>query len=228
MDLLLIFVSGVVGSSHCVGMCGGFVLTIGSVAPNLSSNLLRQTVYSSGRIATYAFLGAIAGVAGLRLTVIAGPTLHVQAVLAVAAGLFLILQGLIAARVLPSWKQITGRAGGCTSGCFSALLMGRDYCHCFVAGVFTGFLPCGLVYAFLTLAVGSAGLFRGMAIMTAFGLGTVPVLMLTGCSGSLLSLRLRRHAFTLAAWCIVVTGAVSIARGASAYLANTPACPLCG
>lgn len=229
MELLLVFVSGLLGSSHCVGMCGGFVVTIGGAAPSFRENVARQLVYSSGRLCTYAFVGAIAGFAGWRLSSLAWTTLNLQALLAVLAGLFLITQGLVAAGILPKWRQITGRGDSCGGGCFNALLMSRNYVHCFIAGLFTGFLPCGLVYAFFSLAVGSANLFSGLAIMTAFGLGTIPILLLTGCSGSLISLRFRRHAFHIAAWCVVLTGVVSVTRGAFLYFnLVAPGVPFCG
>jgi sulfite exporter TauE/SafE len=98
----------------------------------------------------------------------------------------------------------------------------------FLAGVFTGFLPCGLVYAFLALASASGTMWQGGLRMALFGLGTAPMMVLTGWGGSLLRISLRRHAFRIAAGCIVLTGVLSIARGVQAFINTQDAiCPLC-
>ena len=64
-ELPLILLGGVLGSSHCVGMCGGFALSIGATAPNVMQNLTRQLIYSAGRVFTYGFLGAAGRLRGL-------------------------------------------------------------------------------------------------------------------------------------------------------------------
>ncbi len=80
----------------------------------------------------------------------------------------------------------------------------------------TGLLPCGLVYGFLALACSTASLPRGAATMAAFGLGTVPLMVLTGTGASLVSMVTRRRLLRFAAWCVVLTGIVSLARGTMA------------
>jgi sulfite exporter TauE/SafE len=96
--------------------------------------------------------------------------------------------------------------------------------------VFTGLLPCGLLYGMLTLAAATHDVSRGLLTMAAFGLGTVPALLVAGLGGSILGLAARRHLHTFAAWCLVLTGCVSIARGAG-YVhfgdAEPAGCPLC-
>ena len=100
-----------------------------------------------------------------------------------------------------------------------------------LAGVFTGFIPCGLVYAFLFKAASTGSVWAGWITMATFGLGTIPLMVLVGYGGRFLSLVGRRRLFQVAAWCIVVTGIISIARGAAQFPAtdaNKPApCPLC-
>jgi len=72
--------------------------------------------------------------------------------------------------------------------------------------------------------------FRGLATMVAFGFGTVPAMIAAGLGGSVLGLAARRRLHAAAAWCLVVTGAISIARGAghlSWSAAPPPGCPFC-
>jgi uncharacterized protein len=68
IDLSLMFVGGLLGSGHCIGMCGAFAVAIGWPAERPVHNLFRQSVYSLGRLSSYVFLGAVAGFAGERLT----------------------------------------------------------------------------------------------------------------------------------------------------------------
>ncbi|MBL9122333.1 MAG: sulfite exporter TauE/SafE family protein, partial [Planctomycetaceae bacterium] len=194
------------------------------------SNLARQLLYSSGRIFTYAAAGAMVGYAGLRLARLAPTTFNIQAALAIVAGCILVVQGLAAAGLLPR-NRLTAAAGCLPARLFGPLLRGTGATGYFLAGMFTGFLPCGLVYAYLALAAASGSLQHGLATMIAFGLGTVPLMVLTGLGGSALSLTWRQRALQVAAVCVIVTGIVSVARGASALEATPdrqPACPLCG
>lgn len=225
----LLFVSGLLGSAHCIGMCGPFALLIGGVAPAWRHNLHRQLCYSAGRIFTYAVLGAAAAFCGLRIaTALAGWT-NAPAILAVIAGLLLLTQGLQAAGVLPTWGIAGGTACPAAAG-FKALLMAPRPLDVFLAGLFTGLLPCGLLYGMLALAASTHDVGRGLGTMVIFGLGTVPALAATGLGGSLLGLQARRHMHTIAAWCLVFTGLVSIARGVSflSFDARVPGnCPFC-
>jgi sulfite exporter TauE/SafE len=116
-------------------------------------------------------------------------------------------------------------------GLLATFLRAGGWGNVFLAGVFTGFLPCGLVYGFLALACSTASLPAGAMTMAAFGMGTVPLMVLTGSGASLVSSASRQRILRLAAWCVVLAGAISLARGidalAAAARASDPACPLC-
>ena len=119
IELPFIFLGGLLGSAHCVGMCGGFALTIGLGAPGFASNLARQLAYTLGRVLTYSFFGVVAGYAGLWLSHKAGTLVNVQAVLSMLAGGRASLSGSAGPRpgALEAWL----RAGGgvsCLAGGF--------------------------------------------------------------------------------------------------------------
>lgn len=229
--LPLVFIAGVLASSHCIGMCGPFALTIGSGATNWKANLGRQTVYTLGRVFTYAVFGAVAGAAGLYLQQKVPTLVNVAAFLAVVAGLFLLYQGLLAAGVI--WRRTPGASGlPCLAGGFVAnFLKSPGLSNVFLAGLFSGMLPCGLVYGFVAIAASSGDIWAGSSIMIAFGLGTAPVMMLTGCGSTLLSHAARRYVYRIAAWCVVLTGLISIARGVGfielAGWVSASGCPMC-
>jgi sulfite exporter TauE/SafE len=214
-------------------MCGGFALTIGVHSDRMRANLRRQAVYSAGRVMTYVFCGAIAGVAGMRLARSAVSLVNMQSVLAIVAGLLLVWQGLRASGWrFPGLRAQAAPAAPCLAGsALRTFLTAPDLTSVFLAGLMTGFLPCGLVYAHLALASASGGLASGIATMGAFGAGTVPLMVVTGLGSRLLPLAARRRLLTWAACCVVITGALSIYRGAAAIVrsqeAGAPRCPHC-
>jgi sulfite exporter TauE/SafE len=244
IELPLVFLGGLLGSAHCLGMCGGFAVLIGGAAPRWSQNLSRQLLYSLGRIFSYAALGAMVGYGGLRLHAQLSPLINVQAAIAIVAGVLLIVQGAIASGIFQRLRGIwhfhrgnlPAKDSGSGVGCLLGGLVGtflRDprRSHVFLAGVFTGLLPCGLVYAFVTLAASTSNPWQAMAIMAAFGTGTVPMMVLAGCGSSLLSFQGRRRLMTAAAWCVMAMGAISLVRGVSFIHAHdapvAQSCPLC-
>lgn len=232
IDLPLVFVGGLLGSSHCLGMCGPFVLMIAPATTGFRSSLARQLLYSAGRVFTYAAAGTAAGYAGWRLTRAVPPTLPLQTILALVAGTVLVVQGMASAGVLPRTARWSGRPTACLgSGLLRPLLHGGSPLHALLAGVFTGFMPCGLVYSFLALAGSTGRVTGGLLLMATFGAGTAPALVLLGIGGSWLSLAWRGRLVHAAAWCIVLTGVISICRGVG-YLpevwgAPAAGCPLC-
>jgi sulfite exporter TauE/SafE len=227
IELPFIFLAGVLGSAHCIGMCGGFALTIGSATSVFRENLLRQTIYSSGRIFTYTWLGICAAYGGMRLMQLSGA---LPGLLAVLAGVFLIYQGLVTVGVIRK-KGVTGQASCLAGSIFGSWMRGSRRTQVFLAGLATGFLPCGLLYGMLANAASTTNLATGGMTMAVFGLGTAPVMMLTGFSGSLLSASHRSRLFHLAGWCVVITGVITLARGLTGLqpwiTGQPPSCPLC-
>lgn len=231
-DLPLIFLGGLLGSSHCIGMCGPLALALGVKQSQLKSNLGRQLAFSAGRICTYSFGGAAAAFGGWWLSQRPLAVVNVQASLSIVAGVTLVLMGLATAGWLPALSARWSVTQPCTAARWlKSLLTGPGAVSALLAGVFTGFIPCGLVYAFLAYAAGTGNVVRGWLTMVAFGLGTMPLMILAGCGGTLLSVAARNRLLHVAAWCVVATGVIAIARGVG-YLelfasASPGRCPLC-
>jgi sulfite exporter TauE/SafE len=230
-ELPLIVLGGLLGSSHCVGMCGPFALTIGLGSRSWSTGLARQLAYSLGRVFTYSCAGAFVGYGGFRIAAAGDSFGYIQAAFCLFAGTLLVLQGLLSLNLLPRLTRHSGPSLACGAlRNFGGLLRSARLTHVFLAGLFTGFLPCGLVYAYLALAASTADLFHGLATLAAFGVGTVPAMVLAGAGGQLLSLAARRRMFQVAACCVILTGLLTIDRGARAWLqaaAGIRTCPYC-
>lgn len=234
--LPLIFLSGMLGSVHCLGMCGGLAALVGGNAASVRSNLWRQSAFTLGRVSTYALGGAMAGYLGQRLDASCRWLIDVQAALAILAGALLLYEGLRALGI--GFRQTTSGASlPClTGGGFRALLMSPGAGAAFVGGVLTGFMPCGLVYAYLAVAGATASLAQGAVVMIAMGLGTAPLMIAAGLGFQRLGFRWRNVALRLAGGAVVVVGLMSLARGGVALATRAdaaqaqpaaPACPLC-
>jgi sulfite exporter TauE/SafE len=188
-----LFLLGLAGSlTHCIGMCGPFVL--GQVANRLDRSgtphisefaRLRAAAlmpYHLGRLTTYSVLGAIA--AGVAATVVTltgfneflAVMLAIGALLMLAAALGHLGIGGFAApqRLLHLLRPLFARPSGL-----------RGY----ALGLILGLLPCGLVYGALTLAGATGSPVLGALAMAAFGAGTMPMLMVAGFSGAALARR---------------------------------------
>ena len=232
LTLPLVFLSGILGSAHCIGMCGGIAATMSLGASRLRSAIWRQVLWSAGRTFTYMFLGIAAASVGARVIASGSYTVVAQAAFAILAGLLLISQGMYTAGWL-RWPVRRKTTLPCLStSVLAPFVRGGSSTGVFVAGVLTGFLPCGLVYSFLALAASSGHAGYGLCIMLCFGLGTIPVMIVTGTGFSMATVNARRQLLKLAAVCVVATGIMTVGRGiafASAFSSDstTPVCPIC-
>jgi uncharacterized protein len=227
----LIFLAGVAGSWHCVGMCGGFACALGSDPRGRAATLGRQLIYNLGRVTTYCFIGGLVGflAAGLCTSgADAPPTSGAQRILAIASGLLMVFIGL---QFLGWFRRFAGPPGLGLGGQFLVrslrdLLRAPGPAAPLAFGVFNGFLPCPLVYAFAAQAAGSGGALPGLLVMLAFGLGTFPAMLLMGGLGEwlrrggrtpsghgLLHLRWRQRGVAFAGAFIVLLGLITFARG---------------
>lgn len=176
---LALFLVGLLGGTHCVGMCGGIVgaLSMGG-APRLSLHL----AYNAGRITSYAAAGALVGALGGASLALAGQ-LPLRIALYLLANLMLIALGLYLmglTRVLAFSERLGQNLWRRIQPSTRRFLPARSVAQAFPLGLLWGWLPCGLVYSALATALtaGSAG--KGALLMLAFGLGTLPNLLLAG------------------------------------------------
>ena len=196
--LLALAVAGFASGVHCLGMCGGIaslsglaadrrVIPIQAASPDAAvttrgAGFARVLAMNAGRITTYTLAGAIAGSLGSAGAYASG-ALAAQTLLMLIANLMLIAIGLYlagAVRLLaplealgrPLWLRVQPLAG--------RLLAAPGVWNGLLAGIVWGWLPCGLVYAALAVAVFAGSPAGGALGMLAFGLGTLPTLLAAG------------------------------------------------
>ena len=238
VNLAAVFVVGLLGSVHCVGMCGGIVGALALAPPRVRPGAAvialhaadaqpaaaRSAAYNAGRIASYAVAGALAGgMAGGASRVAALPML--QGAAYVLANLLLVALGL---HLMDAWRGIARieQAGRIVWRHMAPLLRrigppdttGRM----FVAGAVWGWLPCAMVYSVLVTAMLSGSAAGGAAVMLAFGLGTLPMMMALGMAGARLRGWLRLRGVRLACGALVLAfGVLGLARAAGGLPASS-------
>ncbi len=184
---LVAFIMGLFSSMHCIGMCGSIIGTLTlSLSPNIRKNkkllLLFVFNYNFGRITSYTIAGALAGIIRALLTMPMGET-HGYRALQLLSAAIMASAGLYIAGWFPRfayiekaglhfWKTIEpyGRK----------LIPVKNRSQAYLFGMVWGWLPCGLVYAALTLAATAGDVTKSALTMLAFGLGTLPAVMGVG------------------------------------------------
>ena len=173
-----LFLVGVLGGTHCVGMCGGIVGALSMGGGRWSLHL----AYNTGRILSYGLAGALAGALGAASLGLAGQT-TARLVLYVFANLMLVALGLYLLGVTGA-LALTEKAGQKLWRRIQPLtrrfLPARTVAQALPLGLLWGWLPCGLVYGALASALSAGSAWHGAGLMLAFGLGTLPNLLLAG------------------------------------------------
>ena len=219
---LVIFAAGFAGSFHCIGMCGGFACALGRDPQGSGATLLRHLLYNTGRLTSYCFLGALAGALGqvictsqgMTATLLSGPLDSGQRILAIVAGLLMIGMALQFFGLLPGLPRFTTGFGASTLAVsLRNLLKAPGHAAALAFGVFNGFLPCPLVYAFAAQAASTAGALPGFLTMASFGLGTFPAMLFMGGVGYTLAPAWRQRGVWLAGSCILLLGLITLGRG---------------
>lgn len=176
---------GLLGSVHCIGMCGGIVGVLGAGGGRrvgVARRTINALAYNVGRIVSYGVAGLVAGTVGSR-AVDLFPVQRVSEVGLLLSGGFMILLGMYLAdfwRGLVRLEVIGGRLWSRIQPLTRRFLPVRFVWQAFALGLLWGWLPCGLVYATLVWALFAADPLHSMSIMVFFGLGTLPMLLVMG------------------------------------------------
>lgn len=202
---------GLVGSLHCVGMCGPIALALPrSTEQRRAAFWTGRLLYNLGRTVTYTVLGIIAGALGRSLHV-AG----LQQGLSIACGILILIYLLT--RVLGHWRWpgdiLLPRMVAPLQRALARRLGTGSLPGLFSIGLLNGLLPCGLVYVALAGAAATGNLLHGALFMATFGLGTTPLLFAVALAGPTLQARLRGHLQWLIPTGLALLATLLILRG---------------
>ena len=202
---------GFLGSIHCVGMCGGFVLALSQSAQSRKKLLLQQTFYHVGKSITYILLGVFAGALGGMLGQLFS---EAQYVLGIGVGILLVLIGLgilgvigswFGSGVMKRWKSIVAVLG--------RQLRQNSKSTGLSVGLLNGLLPCGLVYGAVAIATSTASVWKGALLMGVFGLTTIPALVIVALAGLWIQPAWRNRLNLMSGILVIALGLLTIWRG---------------
>jgi sulfite exporter TauE/SafE len=211
-----VFLMGLFGTAHCLGMCGGFAVAVAAGAPRPRAVVARQVFYQFGKATSYVFIGTLLVVAGGYVADV-GRLEGWQNVLGVAVGALMVLMGIGAAAEvrlgprLERWWQ-----GSAVCGALGALRQSPSLARAVLIGWVNGFLPCGLSLAALALLAGTGSMVTTAVGAYVFGLGTLPGLLGLALLGRQIPPEKRRRWARWGGVLLAVFGLLTMVRGVPA------------
>ncbi len=215
MLLWTAFTIGLLGSVHCVGMCGPIALALPYGKRSRAFAVFNALKYNLGRTFTYMLLGLLFGFIGQGVF-LAG----YQSGLSVFLGVLMLLLAFFSLdleKYLVN-SSVFGRFMLRLKSGLARLLKADSNPSFFLIGLLNGFLPCGLVYMAVVGAVSTGHVLSAALYMGLFGLGTLPLMLTTSLAGHLLGLRFRKYLQKLLPILLVVMAILFILRGLNFHL----------
>lgn len=210
-SLGLVFLVGLLTSTHCIGMCGGILLAQTTDAHGVTGRskrgLIASAAYNGGRVVSYTAVGAVCGALGAVITY----TPNIKSMVFTVAGALVLLIGLRMAGILPGLRPSETELPGACS------LNARTRRHFagqpLIIGLLTGVMPCGALSAMWLYAMSSGSAVRGALVMLVFSLGTVPLLFLFGALQSFLPRGWMKYIVKGSAVLVVTLGLSMLVKG---------------
>tara|TARA_R110002072_G_scaffold7503_2_gene40642 strand:+ start:393805 stop:394512 length:708 start_codon:yes stop_codon:yes gene_type:complete len=208
--LITALIFGLLGSFHCVGMCGPIAFLLPVDRNNPVKRVLQIASYHAGRLFTYATIGLLFGFLGSRLQLFG-----IQQQLSIAIGVLMILAILLPNRMVSTYlgTQFLYKWVGKLKSALGNALKGKSIDRFFTIGFLNGLLPCGLVYMALFGSVAAGGAWEGSLYMVFFGLGTIPLMTTATYLGNFLKAGLRQRLLKAIPVVVVIVGMLFVLRG---------------
>lgn len=203
MSLGLLFLVGLLTGFHCIGMCGGFVLSYTASAAN-KGHAASHIKYGIGKTISYTVIGAAFGLLG---SIIAF-TPMMRGVAGILAGIFLVLFGIKMLNVFPALRAFQIRTPA-----FVHKMLGKQSSP-LVIGLLNGLMiACGPLQALYVMAAGTGSMILGAQMLFVFGLGTLPVMLGFGYMTSVVSGKITRNILKASGVVVVLLGLIMVNRG---------------
>lgn len=203
---LMLFIVGVLTSLHCVGMCGGIMVSQ-SISKDTSNGLkavMPAAQYNAGRVVSYTFIGGIVGALGSAISL----SLGVKAGIQLLAGVFMIIMGLNMAG-FSMFRKLSIKLP------WSACSLKRKPKSPFLVGILNGLMPCGPLQTMQLYALGTGSAIAGASSLFIFSLGTVPLMLTFGALTGLLSKGYTRKILRFSGFMVIILGLIMGSRGLS-------------
>ncbi len=201
---------GLLGSFHCVGMCGPIAFMLPVDRKNPVKRAFQLMSYHTGRILTYSVLGLVFGIVGKSFNLFG-----IQQQLSIIIGVLMIVVILIPTKIFNKYNfsRPLYKAVGKVKSSMGTALKKKDPGTFFTIGYLNGLLPCGLVYMAIFGALASGGAWEGGLYMAVFGLGTIPLMTTAIYLGNFLKGKAKQRIVKMIPVFVVIVGVLFIVRG---------------
>lgn len=209
VSIYLIILVGFLASFHCIGMCGGLVITYSANEKQKKNIFSSHFQYNLGRFISYTLIGALLGGFGSFFAINPAFT----GILVITAGVFMILMGIS----LLSQHQILNKIKIKTPQVIAKFLYNNKHSKKpkgpLVIGLLTGFMPCGPLQAIQLFALSTGSIISGALAMGAYALGTIPLMLGFGSMISFASQNRAKQIMKLSGIIVIVLGIFMANRG---------------
>ena len=201
---------GLLGSFHCVGMCGPIAFLLPLDRKDRNKRLFQLVSYHTGRLVTYGFIGLVFGLVGKSLNLFG-----IQQQLSILIGVGMIIMIIIPTSIFNryNFSKPIYTAVARVKSAMGKELKKKDPGTFFTMGFLNGLLPCGLVYMAVFGSLASGGAIYGALYMILFGLGTIPLMTTAIYLGNFLKGRAKQRILKVIPVFVVVVGMLFILRG---------------
>jgi uncharacterized protein len=203
------FLTGLLGSFHCLGMCGPIAM-MAPMGQSYGNFLAGRLIYNAGRITTYATIGLLLGAFGQGLQ-LAGAQQYISIIMGIALLIYALIK-ITGVQLSPKNYKVS-RYKKSLEKLFSKFITQPGMSAQFIVGVLNGLLPCGLVYLALAGAVTTSKAFSGAAYMALFGLGTLPMMFSVSLASQWVTKRVRTNIMQGLPYFVAVVAVLFIIRG---------------
>ena len=207
---LTALIFGLLGSFHCVGMCGPIAFLLPLDRKSKSKRLLQIVNYHVGRLLTYGIIGLLFGFVGRQLHLFG-----IQQQLSIALGIMMILVIIVPVRVFDRSRFLRPIYSGISRlrSMMGHQLKDKTPGTFVTLGLLNGLLPCGLIYMALFGALAAGGIWEGGLYMVLFGLGTIPLMTSAIYLGNFLTQTVKQRIVKLIPVFVFVIGVLFVLRG---------------
>jgi sulfite exporter TauE/SafE len=207
--ILAAFTMGLLGSFHCVGMCGPLALSLPLSSNSIGAKFSGALLYNAGRILTYSVFGLLFGMMGK-----SAAFFGYQQWLSILLGAFIILFVILPKRISAFGnKNFINTFFERLRSALSDLFFRKKYSSLFAIGLLNGLLPCGLVYMAAAGAVATGEVSSSVLFMVFFGLGTLPMMWSLAFFGNYVSIGFRQKIRKAYPYLMMLMGSLLILRG---------------
>lgn len=210
MEIWTGFIVGLVGSVHCIGMCGPIVIALPVFGENQLKILIGRVLYNLGRVVTYTTMGALFGLFGSRLVLFG-----LQQQMSIAFGAVIVLYVFTPRKIKNKIAEafIYQTVTQFIKSHFAKMISKKSNSSLFVIGLLNGLLPCGFVYVGIAGSISTGSVLSGALYMALFGLGTFPIMLAAAAFGKVINLNIKKRINKLIPAFAVILALLFILRG---------------